>query len=122
MTLSSEPRSEFSPVHGSGWNAAAACIQPLYDLLVAVTEVVLTVDLPFVDQKQVKLRCPTDDSLEIYAETNRKITFRDLRAKHRHGEFTCYRALIRIPVPVDEKRMSKEFKRGVLEVHIPRLR
>ncbi len=122
MTLSSEPRSEFSPAHRSGWNAAAACIQPLYDLFVAVTEVVLTVDLPFVDQKQVKLRCPTDDSVEIRAETNRKITFRDLGAKHRHGEFTCYRALIRIPVPVDEKRMSKEFKRGILEVHIPRLR
>ena len=122
MTLTSEPRSEFSSAHGSGWNAAAACIQPLYDLFVALTEVVLTVDLPFVDQKQVKLRCPTDDSLEIRAETNRKITFRDLGAKHRHGEFTCYRALIRIPVPVDEKRMSKEFKRGILEVHIPRLR
>jgi HSP20 family molecular chaperone IbpA len=122
MMVSSKSRSEFSTLHGSGWNAAAACIRPLHDLLVAATEVVLTVDLPYVDQKRVKLRCPTSDSVEIYAETSKKITFRDLGAKHRHGEFTCYRARIRIPVPVDEKKMSRKFKRGVLEVHIPRLK
>ena len=117
--MSSESRSEFSP-HGSGWNAAAACIQPLFNLFVAATEVVLTVDMPYVDQKQVKLKCPTDDSLEVYAETNRKITFKELGAKHRHGEFTCYRVRIRMPVPVDEKKISKKFKRGVLEIRIPR--
>jgi HSP20 family molecular chaperone IbpA len=119
--MGSEPKSEFSP-HGSGWNAAAACIQPLYDLFVAATEVVLTVDLPYVDQKQVKLHCPTEDSVEIYAETTRKITFKDLGAKHRRGEFTCYRARIHIPVPIDEKNINTKFKRGVLEVHIPRQR
>jgi len=27
-----------------------------------------------------------------------------------------------MPVPVDEKRISTKFKRGVLEVHIPRLK
>lgn len=120
MILSSVPRGEFHPIHGSGWNAAAACIQPLYDLFVGPAEVVVTVDLPYVDQKRVKLRCPTEDIMEVFAETNRRITFKDLGAKHRHGEFTCYRASIRIPVPVDEKKMTKEFKRGILEVHIPR--
>lgn len=119
--MSSESKSGFFP-HGSGWNAAAASIQPLFNLFVAATEVVLTVDLPYVDQKHVKLNCPTDDSLEVYAETNRKITFRELGAKHRHGEFTCYHAIIRMPVPVDEKKISKKFKRGVLEIHIPRLK
>jgi HSP20 family molecular chaperone IbpA len=119
--LSSESKSEFYP-HGSSWNAAAACIQPLYDLFVAATEVVLTVDLPYVNQKQVRLTCPTADSLEIYAETIRKITFRELGAKHRRGEFTCYRAMVRMPVPVDEKKITQSFKRGVLEIHIPRFK
>ena len=80
----------------------------------------LTVDLPYVDQKRVKVGCPTEDSIEVYAETNRKITFKDLGIRHRHGEFTCYHALKRMPVPVNEKKVSKRFKRGVLEVHIPR--
>lgn len=113
---------EASPNHTSGWNVAGACIEPLHNLTVAATEVVLTIDLPFVDQRQVKLRCPANDVLEIHAETTRKITFKDLGVKHRHGEFTCYHARIRMPVPVDESRINKHFKRGVLEVHVPRLK
>jgi HSP20 family molecular chaperone IbpA len=108
--------------HTSGWNVAAACIEPLYNLFVGPSEVVITVDLPYVNQTQVKLQCPSDDTVEIYAETNRKITFKDLGAKHRHGEFTCYHSRIRIPVPVDENRISSKFKRGVLEVHLPRVK
>ena len=120
--MSPASETNVSPAHGSGWNVAAACIHPLYDLFVAPTEVVLTFDLPFVNQKQVKVRCPTDDSVEVFAETSKKITFKDLGAKHRHGEFTCYRAMVQIPVPVDEKRISTKFKSGILEVHIPRLK
>lgn len=113
---------EMTLPHSSGWNVAAACIEPLYNLFVAATEVVLTVDLPYVNQKQVKLRCPSNDVLEIYAETTKKITFKDLGVRHRHGEFNCYHARIRIPVPVDEVGVNTKFKRGVLEVHIPRLK
>jgi HSP20 family molecular chaperone IbpA len=85
-------------------------------------EVVLTVDLPYVNMTRVHLTCPTEDSIEVSAETNRKITFKDLGIKHRHGEFTSYHAIIRMPVPVIEKKITKKFKRGVLEVHIPRLK
>jgi HSP20 family molecular chaperone IbpA len=101
---------------------ATACIEPLYNLFVGATEVVLTVDLPYVNQMRVELKCPSNDMVEIYAETSKKITFKDLGAKHRHGEFTCYHARIRIPVPVDESRINRRFKRGVLEVHLPRLK
>ena len=120
--MSSDISSGLLPFHGSGWNAAAACIHPLFDIFVGPVEVVLTVDMPYVNQKLIKLRYPTKDSLEVYAKTSRKITFKDLGAKHRHGEFNCYRATIRIPVPVNQKRMSKKFKRGILEVRIPRLK
>ena len=88
--------------------------------MVTSNEVLLTVDLPYVNVKRVKLTCPTDDSLEVYAETSKKITFKELGMKHRHGEFTSYHAIVRMPVPVNEKKITKKFKRGVLEVHIPR--
>ena len=116
----STTRFDTSPPHSPGWNVAAACIQPLYNLFVTAKDVVLTVDLPYVEQKGVKLKRSTEDSIELYAETNRKITFRDLGIKHRHGEFTCFHAIIRMPVPVDERKLTKKFKRGLLEVHIPR--
>jgi HSP20 family molecular chaperone IbpA len=120
--LSVEGRQGVSaPVHG-GWNVAAACIEPLYNVFVGASEVVLTVDLPYVDSKEVKLRCPANDVVEVYAEMSKKITFKELGAKHRHGEFTCYHARIRIPVQVDEKKITSRVKRGVLEVHIPRVK
>ena len=114
--------SEMSSSHESGWNVAGACIEPLYNMMVGAAEVILTIDLPYVNQKQVKLSCPADDVLEIRAETNRKITFKDLGIKHRHGEFTCYHARIRTPVPINETKIKTRFKRGVLEVHLPRLK
>jgi HSP20 family molecular chaperone IbpA len=104
----------------TGWNVSASVIHPLFNMSVGPMEVLLTVDLPYVDQKDIKLRCPTTESLEVYAETSRKITFRDLGVKHRHGEFTCYQALIQFPYQVDEKKIVSKFKRGILEVRLPR--
>ena len=118
--MSASQRSETQPPLSSGWNVLAACIQPLYNLFVTAKDVVLTVDLPFVKQKGVKLSYPTDDSIEVYAETSKKITFKDLGIKHRHGEFTYYHAIIHMPVPVNERKATKKFKGGLLEVHIPR--
>jgi HSP20 family molecular chaperone IbpA len=100
---------------------AHASIEPLYNVMVGATEVVLTIDLPYVNQKLVKLSCPANDVVEVSAETIRKITFKDLGIKHRHGEFTSYHAMIRTPVPVDERKIKTGFKRGVLVVHMPRL-
>jgi len=118
--MSTETRVNTSPPHSSGWNAATSAIQPLYTLFVAAEEVVLTVDLPYANQKSVKLKLPTKDSIEVFAETTKRITFHDLGAKHRHGEFTSYHAIIRMPVPVNEKQATRKFKRGILEVHLPR--
>jgi len=116
-----EPRhSDHSPIHGSGWNAASASIEPLYNLFVAASELVLTVDLPYVNEKKVKLHCPTKEAIEISAVTTRKITFHELGAKHRHGEFTSYHARIRVPVQIDSKKIKSKFKHGVLEIHVPR--
>jgi HSP20 family molecular chaperone IbpA len=113
--------SEISIIHASGWNTAASCIEPLYNLMVGAKEIVLTLDLPYVNQKQVKLGCPANDVLEIDAKTSRKITFKELGIKHRHGEFTCYHARIRTPFPIDETKIKTKFKSGVLEVHLSRL-
>jgi len=107
---------------GSGWNVTAACIQPLYNVLIAPAEVILTVDLPYVNENGVKLTCPTNDCVEIYAEASKKITFQDLGVRHRHGEFSCYHARIQIPVQVDEGKIRTTFKRGILEVRIPRIK
>jgi len=109
-----------SAIHASGWNVASACIEPLYNLFITANEVVLTIDLPFVTAKRIRLRYLSPDAIEIYAETSKTITFKDLGVKHRHGEFTCYHARIKLPTPI-KRKMTSKLKRGVLEVHIERL-
>ena len=89
-------------------------------MILTANEVVLTIDLPFVTAKRIRLRYLSADAIEIYAETSKTITFKDLGVKHRHGEFTCYHARIKLPAAI-KRKMTSKLKRGVLEVHIERL-
>jgi len=111
----------FERVFTSSWNEAAQSIEPLYNIAVGSSEVILTVDLPYVNQEEVTLKVPADDTVEIYANTKRRITFADMGVRHRGGQFKSYHARVHMPVPVLESGMTSKFKRGVLEVRLPRL-
>ncbi len=108
-------------VFTSGWNEAAQSIEPLYNIAVGSGEVILTVDLPYGNPDEVTLKLPADDTIEVSANTKRRITFADMGVRHRGGEFNRYHARIRIPVPVAESGMTSRFKRGVLEIRLPRV-
>jgi HSP20 family molecular chaperone IbpA len=111
----------FERFFAPGWNEAAECIEPLYNIAVGASEVIVTVDLPYVDPEHVTIKIPANDTIEISADTKRRITFADVGVKHRGGQFRCYHALIHMPVPVVESGMVSKFKRGVLEIRLPRL-
>jgi len=111
----------FERAFASSWNEDSQSIEPLYNISVGSSEVILTVDLPYVDQEAVTLKVPADDTVEIQANTKRRITFADLGVRHRGGQFKCYHARIHMPVPVVESGMTSKFKRGVLEVRLPRM-
>ena len=111
----------FERVFTSSWNEAAQCIEPLYNIAVGSSDVILTVDLPYVNRDEVTLKVPADDTVEILANTKHRITFADMGVKHRGGQFKCYHARIHMPVPVLESGMTSKFKRGVLEIRLPRI-
>jgi HSP20 family molecular chaperone IbpA len=104
----------------SGWNEAAQSIEPLYNISVGSHEVILTMDLPYVDPGQVTIKVPANDTIEVQANTKRRITFADMGVRHRGGQFKCYRARIHMPVPVVESGMTSKLKRGILQVNLPR--
>ena len=110
----------FERVFTSSWNEAAQCIEPLYNIAVGSSDVILTVDLPYVNRDEVTLKVPADDTVEILANTKHRITFADMGVKHRGGQFKCYHARIHLPVPVLESGMTSKFKRGILEIRLPR--
>jgi len=107
-------------VERPSWDLQSCCLEPLCSVFVSVDEVVVTADLPNIDPKNIKVEAVEEDIIEITAKMKRKIHFEDFGITHRQGEFSAFRCQTRIPVPVDIKRMKTKFKRGILEVHLPR--
>jgi len=104
------------------WDVRSACLEPLCNIFVAADEVVVTADLPYVEPETVKVEAVSEDLIEIVAKMRQKLRFDDFGITHRKGEFSSFRCQARIPVPVDTERMKIYFKRGILEVHLPRKR
>lgn len=107
-------------VERPSWDLQSCCLEPLCNVFVSVDEVVVTADLPNIDPKNIKVEAVEEDLIEITAKMKRKVHFEDFGITHRQGEFSAFRCQTRIPVPVDIKQMKTQFKRGILEVHLPR--
>jgi HSP20 family molecular chaperone IbpA len=104
------------------WSEKACAMRPLSDLKVTPMEVVMTVDLPMTLESSVQVKPFDDRTLEISAKMKRKIQFKELGVTHRKGEFHSLHCLKRVPVPVEMDKMHVSFKKGILEIHIPRKR
>jgi len=102
------------------WDTKSCCIEPLCSVFVAADEVVVTADLPNTNPDTIMVEQVGKDTLEIKAEMKRKVSFEEFGITHRKGEFSFFRCQTRIPVAVVAKRMKTQFKRGILEVHLPR--
>lgn len=102
------------------WNLKASTIEPLRDVVVTPTEVVVTVDLPFTKENTLKVKPVDEDTLEISARMRRKVSFKEMGITHHLGEFRSFHLYSRVPVPVRMDKMKMRFKKGMLEVHLPR--
>lgn len=111
----------FERSFSSGWNEVACCIEPLYNVFVGGSEIILTIDLPYVEPNSVKIRVAADDTIDVSANTIKPISLKDFGMHHRTGEFSRYQTRIHIPVPVDEAGITTKLKRGILEVRMPRI-
>ena len=104
----------------TGWNEVNSTIEPLSDIILGAREVVVTMDLPYVDPNAVQVNVLADDTIEVRANTKHKICLKDLGVKHRRTEFNLYHTVLHMPVPVNEEGMTFKLKRGILEIHLPR--
>jgi len=103
------------------WDLKDCAIEPLREIKMTATEVITTVDLPLTDESAVHVT-PTDNSLEISANMRRKLHLHELGICYHRGEIQKFYCHIRIPVPVDMNNMSIKYKKGILEIHMPRRR
>ncbi len=109
-------------IDGPSWNHRTSTMEPLKDMRVTPTEVIVTVDMPLAKKATLQVKPVDENSLEISAQMRRKVTFKELGITHHEGEFQRFQCRTSIPVPVQMKKINVKFKKGMLELHIPRKR
>jgi len=102
------------------WDVTSQSLEPLCDILVSSDKVIVTADLPKVDPESIRISGISDDLIEINAKMKVKVNFEDLGVTHRRGEFTCFSCRVPLPVPVDISRAKARFRKGILEIILPR--
>ena len=102
------------------WNQKACSFEPLREIMVTTTEVIVTVDLPLTEENTIQVKPIEKNTLEISAKMKRKVRFEDFGITHHKGEFQTFHCQTRIPVQVHMDKMHFRFKKGILEVHLPR--
>jgi HSP20 family molecular chaperone IbpA len=102
------------------WNCRTNTMEPLREVNVTADEVIVTVDLPYAEENTIQVKPIGKDMIEVSAKMRRKVNFYDLGITHHRGEFHGFQCQTRIPVPVFMDRMEIRFKRGILEIRLPR--
>ena len=104
------------------WDVRTHSLEPLCNVSVSSDRVIVTADLPKVDPKSIRVTGIADDLIEITAKMRVKVNFEDLGITHRRGEFSCFSCRVPLPVPVDTSKARARFRRGILEITLPRKR
>ena len=102
------------------WNCRACTMEPLRNIVVTGDEVIVTVDLPYAEQSTIQVKPIGKDTVEVSAQMRRKVSFGDFGITHYKGEFQRFHCQTRIPVPVYMDKMEVRFKKGILEIRLPR--
>lgn len=102
------------------WNLRECTIEPLREIIVTPTEVMVTVDLPYAEEPAVRVKAVDDKSIEVSATMKQKVQLEDLGITHCKGEIKKLHCLMRLPVPVNMDKMNVHLKKGILEIHFPR--
>lgn len=104
------------------WDLESSSLEPLFNISVTSDKVIVTADLPYARPETVKIDMISEDLIEISAKMRVKLKFEDFGVVHREGEFSCFHCWVPLPVPVDTKEAKARFKRGILEISLPRKR
>jgi len=102
------------------WNRRACTIEPLRNVMITPTEVIVTVDLPYTEENTIQVKPINNDTVEILAKLKQKVKLYDLGITHYKGEIQTFHCQTRIPVSVHMDQMEIRFKKGILEIHLPR--
>ena len=91
---------------------------PALDVYEKEGEMVIRLDLPGIEKKDVKVKVQ-DDVLTIEGERKFEKKIEDESYLCREAMFGAFLRRIALPNPVEEYEIKANFKNGVLEIHVP---
>jgi HSP20 family protein len=101
------------------WDLIDRSLEPLAEVIEDEKSVRVTVDLPFVNKKDIKIKL-VGDMLEIDAGLQRCVTFNKWGTVQKHCEFRSFHKSIRLPTTVTTIGAKASFKKGILVIYLPK--
>jgi HSP20 family protein len=114
------PFDEFDEIFETMWNMLNGSLEPLAELEEEDKTVKVTVDLPFVQKHDIKIKV-TDTSLDIEAKLNRCITFEKWGTTQKRCEFRLFRKVLALPTRVTATGAKATFNKGILILELPKI-
>lgn len=93
-------------------------LRPLCRVEATAEAVVVTLDLPYVEKKDISLTS-TDDTLSVEAKMRKAVTVRVGGSVQKRVQFERYTRLVSLPRRVDPEKAKATFKNGLLRVKFP---
>ena len=101
------------------WDTNRSCLEPLAEVEETDEEVIVRVDMPYVDKENVKVQV-VEDILIIEATIGKVIKFDRWGTFQREAAFYKYHKEIPLPVKVKAEEAKATLRRGVLEIRLPK--
>lgn len=102
------------------WDADTCCLEPLVHVESTPESIIVTADLPYVENKNdIKINA-TEDTLELTADMKKEVRFERWGTVQRETAFRRYRKLIKLPEKVVPHEAKATFKNGILQIVLPK--
>jgi HSP20 family protein len=103
------------------WDLRRESLAPLASVSETEDRVIVEVDLPLVQKKDINLRL-VEEGLEVEASLTRCICFERWGTVQRSCEFRSFYKIVSLPCPVVAEGATAAFKKGILRVELKKRR
>lgn len=97
------------------------CLEPLAEIEEDEDEIVVTIDLPYVEKENITINA-TEDGLEINARMNHIIEWRYWGVAQREITFKSFKKYVTLPSKVRPEGANSSFKNGILRITLPKVK
>lgn len=100
------------------WDYTSGCIEPLSEVYENNNEIIIRIDMPFVEDKSDITINLTEDSISIEARVKKIIHYEKWGTFQREVKFCRYIKRMTLPSKIDPETARARFKNGILEIKL----